>query len=166
MLTYQEKILKNERRYTMQKILVALDGSDSCRKASNEAEKLAILCNSAITFITILTPKSKMSYVRNQALNEIKQREEEKEVANKMLSECDTIYNKCESNLKNSNIDVNRVVKEGDDPAKVICEYAENYDFDLIILADKGRSKVKKFLLGSTTEKVVRYSKTSVLVAK
>jgi nucleotide-binding universal stress UspA family protein len=46
------------------------------------------------------------------------------------------------------------------DIAQDILAASENKDFDAIVLARKGRSAVKRFLLGSTTTKVCQYSET------
>ncbi|MDZ7671916.1 MAG: universal stress protein [Halanaerobiales bacterium] len=48
----------------------------------------------------------------------------------------------------------------------MICEYAENNGFDIIVLADKGIGGVKRFFLGSISDKVLRHAKVSVLVVK
>ena len=63
-------------------------------------------------------------------------------------------------------METKRVVKEGNYPAEDICKYADENNFDLLVIADKGDEKLKDKLLGSTTEKIVRKSKTSVLVVK
>ena len=51
-------------------------------------------------------------------------------------------------------------------PAEYICKEAENNDYDLIILADTGEGGVKRFLLGSTSDRVVRHAETSVMIVK
>ena len=47
-----------------------------------------------------------------------------------------------------------------------IKKYAEKIDADLIIMGSKGHSDFEEILIGSNTEKVVRTSKTPVLVIK
>jgi nucleotide-binding universal stress UspA family protein len=51
-------------------------------------------------------------------------------------------------------------------PAEEILNEAEKTDPDLIVLGNKGTSGLTRFLLGSTAERVVRYAKCSVLVAR
>lgn len=48
-------------------------------------------------------------------------------------------------------------------PAETIVEYADTYDVDLILMATHGRSGLRRYLLGSVTEKVVRTATTPVL---
>jgi nucleotide-binding universal stress UspA family protein len=47
-----------------------------------------------------------------------------------------------------------------------IVEYAESHDIDLIILGTKGRSGIKKLLLGSVATGVVKYATCTVMVVK
>jgi len=62
-------------------------------------------------------------------------------------------------------IDYEGVVVEGD-PARAILEFAKQNKVDLIIMGTLGKGGLERFLLGSVTDKVVRHSKTSVLVVK
>lgn len=62
-------------------------------------------------------------------------------------------------------IKIDKIVRSGS-PADIICDYAEENNSDLIVVADKGLGGVKRFLLGSISDKVVRHAKTSVLVVK
>jgi nucleotide-binding universal stress UspA family protein len=48
-------------------------------------------------------------------------------------------------------------------PSQVICDYAEERDIDLITMGTHGREGVKRFFLGSVTERTVRESETPVL---
>ncbi|WP_257286673.1 universal stress protein [Halanaerobium congolense] len=68
--------------------------------------------------------------------------------------------------FKKRDVRIKKVVKIGDDPADEICDFAENNEIDMIVIADKGLGKVKRFLLGSISDKVVHHAQTSVLVVK
>ena len=52
------------------------------------------------------------------------------------------------------------------DPVKKICEFAESMNARLIALGSRSMGHVQAFLLGSTSEGVLRNAKTSVLVVK
>jgi len=43
-----------------------------------------------------------------------------------------------------------------------IVDYAETHDFDLIVMSTCGQSKLARFFLGSTTEKVISYSRIPI----
>ncbi|QFU82993.1 universal stress protein [Natronorubrum aibiense] len=52
----------------------------------------------------------------------------------------------------------------GGQPHRVIAHYAEDHDIDLIVMGSHGRSGVRRALLGSVTERVLRSTHTPVLV--
>jgi nucleotide-binding universal stress UspA family protein len=51
-------------------------------------------------------------------------------------------------------------------PAQSIVELAQDVEADLIVIPSHGRSGVKRFLLGSVTEKVLRLSHCATLVLR
>lgn len=52
------------------------------------------------------------------------------------------------------------------EPYTTIVDYAESFGVDLIVMPTHGRQGLKRFLLGSTTDKVVRRADTPVLTIK
>ncbi|MFC4437264.1 MULTISPECIES: universal stress protein [Natrialbaceae] len=52
----------------------------------------------------------------------------------------------------------------GGQPHRMIADYAEDNDIDLIVMGSHGRSGVRRALLGSVTERVLRSTHTPVLV--
>lgn len=64
-----------------------------------------------------------------------------------------------------ANVRVESVVLRGS-PADEIISFAEREDIDLIVMGTQGRTGIKKFLLGSVAENVVRHSKKAVLVVR
>lgn len=122
--------------------MVAVDGSESSR---NAAEKAAALldADSEVTLVNVIA----------EAVKE----EQIKENVQKMLSRA-AVY------FEENNFKVKNEIHYGH-PAEVICNLAEEDDYDLIVLADKG-DEGRRFLLGSTSDKVVHHAKASVLVIK
>jgi nucleotide-binding universal stress UspA family protein len=51
-------------------------------------------------------------------------------------------------------------------PAETIVDYADRYDYDLVAMATNANSGLRRYLLGSVTEKVVRLSPVPVLTAR
>ena len=51
-------------------------------------------------------------------------------------------------------------------PAKAICEYAETYGVDLIVVGSHGRGGMERWLIGSVAERVVRHAATNVYVVR
>jgi len=126
----------------MRKVLVGVDGTERSKYASKKAAE-------------ILGPDAEVTLIN--VIEEAVKEENIKERVQKCLDE-EAVF------FKEKGLKVDKEIHYGD-PADVICEVAEKHDFDLIVLADKGHG-VKRFLLGSTSDKVVRHAKTSVLVIK
>lgn len=51
-------------------------------------------------------------------------------------------------------------------PHKVILEYVDSKDIDLVVMGTHGRTGLDRYLLGSVTEKVVRLSEAPVLTVR
>jgi len=52
------------------------------------------------------------------------------------------------------------------EPYRTIVDYADTYDIDLVIMPTHGRRGLERFLLGSTTERVVRRAEVPVLTIR
>lgn len=126
----------------MKKILIGVDGSDNSKKAAKKAAEL-FGYDAEITLINVIE-----SAVKEDHIKEITQKNLEKEA----------------NFFKEKGLKVNIEIHYGH-PAEMICQTAEKDNYDLIVLADK-REGIKRFLLGSTSDKVVRHAKTSVLIVK
>ena len=51
-------------------------------------------------------------------------------------------------------------------PGSVICDEAERHGYDLIVVGSHGRTGIKRYLLGSVAERVVRHAPCEVLVVR
>ncbi|MCF8000634.1 MAG: universal stress protein [Halanaerobiales bacterium] len=150
----------------MDKLLLAVDGSESSKKAVEKTVEFNKSLDLEVTIITVLDTStielSELQAYRNEDSLEklIKKNEKELELkGQKILNEAASLFN-------DSNIKIKNVIEYDNDPAEKICNYAEENNFDLIVLADKGLGAVKRFFLGSISDKVVRHANTSVLVVK
>ena len=57
------------------------------------------------------------------------------------------------------------IVREGE-PASAIVTAAQDYGADLIVLGTSGRGRLAEFVLGSTTEDVIRRAPCPVMVVR
>ncbi|CCU79911.1 universal stress protein [Halanaerobium saccharolyticum subsp. saccharolyticum DSM 6643] len=153
----------------MKKILVAVDGSQSAQKAAKKAAELAESLEAEVTLIHVYTETAQVPV--NQ-FNEVASYLSAETLENVMQQQEDTIKAKRQEILdqdaeffKRKGIEPEKILVHGD-PADEVCDYAEENDFDLIIVADKGHGKVERFLLGSISDKIVRHSKKTVMVVK
>ena len=137
------------------RILIATDGSKNSQNAVNSGIEIAKMNNAEVYAIYVIPPVSAPAAEKGRGWAEnIKQdlTEDGKEA---------TKY--VESVGNNSGLDVESILLEGN-PSEEIINFAEKNNIDLIVMGTLGRSGIEKFLLGSVTEKVVRGSKTQVLV--
>ncbi|MFW6006917.1 MAG: universal stress protein [Bacillota bacterium] len=84
---------------------------------------------------------------------------------NKLEEEGKDILKAAEEVLQEKDVDIEKVLLEGNPPEQ-ICQLAEEKDVDYIVLGNRGKGGIKKFLLGSTSEKVLRNAERSVCVIK
>ncbi len=143
----------------MKKILLAIDGSESCNKAIGKVADLTKDINSEVTVITVI--EEKISIQLASSRNYI---ESEVEKIEKIEKEGKDIIESCANAFKDT-AEIKTIIKKGN-PASKICEEAKSDDYDFVVIADRGKGAVKKFLLGSTAEKVVRYCEKTVMVVK
>lgn len=149
----------------MKKILVAVDGSPSSEKAAEKAALIADAVDAEVTLInviteTVTTPSNVLSSsLPMEQLQEMMDQEEKKlKVESQKILDAAAVF------FEEKGMEVEKVIQYIN-PADKICDFAEEEDFDLIVLADKGHG-VKRFLLGSISDKVVRHANVSVLVVK
>jgi nucleotide-binding universal stress UspA family protein len=69
-------------------------------------------------------------------------------------------------NKETDELEINTEVIQGISPSMRIVEYANSKNTDLIVINTHGRKGIKKFILGSVTEKVIQESPCPVLVLK
>jgi len=67
--------------------------------------------------------------------------------------------------FEGSNIIVNTVYKTGD-VAEEIINFADEGDFDIIVMGSRGLGMFSRAILGSVSNKVIQHSKTTVMIVK
>lgn len=147
----------------MEKILLAVDGSKSSIKAAKKTAEITESLKSEVTIITVMetndiTLKNIETYLPDKTTEELRDLDKEN-----LAKRGEEILEKAADFFKSKK--VKKVVKYGN-PADVICDYAEESEIDIIILADKGIGGVKRFFLGSISDKVMRYANSSVLIVR
>lgn len=137
----------------MNKILLAIDGSEHSLKTIHEVVKLAAGLNAEITVLTVAEVPSVTfpDYVKLERSNLEKR-------AKEILEEAEQI-------LVDKGINVKTLLKQGH-PADVICKTASEDDYNLIAIGSRGLGKIEELLLGSVSNRVAHCSKASVLIIK
>ena len=152
----------------MEKILLAVDDSSQSEKAAEKAGELVVALEAEVTILTVVDAVD-ISYTAEVAESQFALEELMEEKKNEVKKKGKKSLNKIENILKSfqnkKDIKINKMLSSGS-PAEYICEEAENNDYDLIIMASTGEGGVKRFLLGSTSDRVVRHAETSVMIVK
>ena len=151
------------------KLLVPVDGSNASISAVKKALELAKKYGFAIKLISVVTEKSS-EYRRHENAwrgvdgSIISDSEElEKRLEEKIKENAQRLLDAIVSKLDFSGIRVEKEVLLGEPYAKII-ETAKNDKIDIIVMSNRGFSKVKRFFVGSVTQKVISDAPCPVLV--
>jgi nucleotide-binding universal stress UspA family protein/predicted transcriptional regulator len=146
------------------KILIAIDGSESSLRAADFAIQLATKEDSArvilLNILGISTAKQVASSIILAPTFGLKEYERYKREAKKWL---DKIGKKFEEKGIQTIVEI---VGGPVPAASSIVNYAENQNVDLIVVGTRGKSGIKKLLLGSVASSVVSHASSNVLVVK
>lgn len=143
----------------MEKILIPVDGSATSQKAVAKAFELARKYNSQVViFHVFIEPDidmyNKFGVVIDPAMSKMKNKVKDNE--NKML---DSVIN----SLDSSGISIKKKIVSGVAYEEILKE-AEAGNYDLIVIGQRGYSKIKRFFVGSQTVRVISDAPCPVLV--
>jgi|ADurb_H2B_02_Slu_FD_contig_61_92258_length_486_multi_2_in_0_out_0_1 nucleotide-binding universal stress UspA family protein len=146
----------------MKKILVPVDGSGISLKAADEAIKIAQKFDSEVTFVSVVEVKMPFYGAKPISASLIKM---QNELEIKATNEYEKLLNALIEKYKGSGLVLHKRILTG--PVDMeIEDYAGEDHSDLIVMGKRGMSPGKRFLVGSTTKKVLATAPCSVLVVK
>ena len=137
-------------------ILVAIDGSESSRKAARFAHDLAQQTGSRISLLFVLEPPRMLAlgFLDSELISGAQRSPEELEAVRRMLDEVASDLPKAQ---------VEKVVEIGR-PADTIVEQADKLGADHIVIGARGLNPGGKWLLGSVSDRVVQQAGRPVTV--
>jgi nucleotide-binding universal stress UspA family protein len=150
------------------KILVSIDGSKESLDAADYGISLAKLFNAVVTVIHVLPQEIRYGHDSVDAIQpdipstpvkgivELSKHEVQAKLLNKIMEKAKEM----DVNLQTDIIVATRSV------ASEIVDYADKLDADLIIAGTRGRSGLKRILLGSVASEILRYADCPVLIVK
>lgn len=153
-----------------EKILVPIDGSEHSSKALDVAVQIAREFNGKIALIyvysvyvaPIMMPEpSAMTPPSPPLITSV----EISRVSEAERKAGDRILEDAESKVKAENVEVEKLLKEGHIVQQII-KTAKEGSFGLIVIGARGISRIREFLLGSTTDGVIHHATCPVLVVK
>jgi nucleotide-binding universal stress UspA family protein len=134
-------------------ILFPLDESAETSAILHHASEIAHWSNAKVQLL----------YVANTARDSVTL--VDTEVVDALVREGENVVEEGGAVLETLGVDYTTDVIQGN-PAPTIAEYAEKYEYDLVVMPTHARHGISRQLLGSVTEKVVRLSEVPVLTAR
>jgi nucleotide-binding universal stress UspA family protein len=140
----------------MKKILVTTDGSKYSQKALFKAKQMATDMGCEVTILSVVNLWDNV-YSHNMDIKaELGKSEMDRTQA--ILKEAEEIFKGFEGEWKT-------VYKVGD-VVDVIVKFAEEGNYDLVIMGSRGLGAFSRTLLGSVSDKVIHHINTSVMIVK
>ncbi|WP_407934042.1 universal stress protein [Halocatena halophila] len=134
-------------------ILIPYDGSDGAATILHHAGELAHWAGATVQVLYVAdTTRDSVTVIKGNTVDALAERGE-------------TVVSEAGDTLDSLGVEYSTDVVQGN-PAPTIAEYAERYGYDLVVLPTHGRTGLSRYLIGSTTEKVVRLSSVPVLTAR
>jgi nucleotide-binding universal stress UspA family protein len=153
-----DRIMELEHRDKgLEKILIATDGSETAKKAVEFGVQIAGLSGAKVYAVFVIDTTPYYSIPLDQIWSK-----EVYEQLEKMGSE---ITLDVEKTAKIAGLEAESVVLKGN-PAERIVNFAEEQNVDMIIVGAHGMGGFERLVIGSVSEKIVRHSKSPVLVVR
>ena len=153
----------------LSRILTALDGSEQSMRAADLAISIAVKHDAEILALYVFY--SQLGYAYASYLSKIEDSPSIAAIVNSAKQEAshwfEAINNKIAYSKNENHIMLKSevIVTSTSVPAAII-DYASKNRVNLIVIGTRGRSGIKKVLLGSVAQEVIRESRCPVLVAK
>ncbi len=136
------------------KILVAVDGSESSKKAFDKSVFLAQKCNSKLYVVHVVLD---WEYGGDSAATF--------ELIDELRAKGSELLQQCKKQARQSSVQVETVLEQGDYAHEII-EVAKRKDCELIIMGSRGMSPIKELLLGGVSLKVMHHASCPVMVVR
>lgn len=136
------------------KLLVAADGSEHSFRAAVQALELAkLIPDSAVEVVYVVDSEtSKRDAIHHVDAMEIEQKRKEKTI-------------EIEKKAKDAGVAYEMKVLRGE-PGPTIVKYANENEFDLVVIGSRGLNALQEMVLGSVSHKVAKRVQCPVLIVK
>jgi nucleotide-binding universal stress UspA family protein len=134
-----------------EKLLLASDGSEFSEGAVREAIKLAKTCASRLTVISVIDYNPEFEVLAPQVV------ENKKKLYRQYLD-------RIEARAKEAGIECETLILEGEDAYRTITDEAARNQSTMIIMGRRGRTGLKRLVIGNVTARVIGHSPCNVLV--
>ena len=142
-------------------ILVAVDGSRSGRRALDEAVKIAKATGGNVQALCVVRHPARLADVNPGFAEEQARSSAENDAATAALEEAKTVFAQAQVAGTTRAADAS-----GEEIAVVISRIAAEEGADLVVMGTRGRSGVKRLLLGSVAESFLRMADRPVMLVR
>jgi nucleotide-binding universal stress UspA family protein len=139
------------------KVLLPVDGLRNSVAAEDYTIELSRKMPLEVTLLNVFKEKSIEDHGLNKPLQD-SIRESHKKFMDKILSEVEKRFNA-------SGVPVEKVILSGE-PGKIICQYAKEKNFEMIIIAASGFSEFQDWFMGGVTNYVLYRCSCPVILIK
>jgi nucleotide-binding universal stress UspA family protein len=148
-------------------ILVPLDGSALSAQALAMAQNLAHSSETSLHLLQVISLRAELEALHDSGGESVTMLEMAQDAA-RQLREAQTARGKAYLEglavpLRHAGIPVTTVLREGAADEQIVA-YAKEQAIDLIVMTTHGYGGLKRFFLGSVTDRVIRAGQTPVLV--
>lgn len=156
------------------KILVPVDGSPASYEAAKKSAELAEKYGFSIKLITVVTLEKVSATMRNERLwaqvdgsilNGKREASGEDKIAGDLRGNAEELLDSIIEDMKLCGLNPEKEVLMGE-PYERIVEAAKKDQVDLIVMGNRGFSPIKRFFVGSVTQKVISEAPCPVLVIR
>ena len=150
------------------KILVSIDGSKESFDAADYGINLAKLSNALMIVMHVLPQEIRYAYEDIDAIKPNIPATPVKGIVELSKQEVQAKwFNKILERAKKSDVNIQTdIIVATKSVSSEIVDYADKFNVDLIIVGTRGRSGLKRILLGSVASEVVKYANCPVLIIK
>jgi len=134
-----------------EKLLLATDGSQFSEGAIREAIRLAKKCSSKLSAITVIETNPEYETIAPQLL------EKSEKAAREHLEAV-------KARAKKEGVDCGTSILEGEDSYHYISDEAAKNKISMIVMGRRGRTGLKRLVMGSTTARVIGHAPCNVLI--
>jgi len=135
----------------LEKLLLPTDGSKFSEGAIREAINLAKNCSSKIFVLSVVEMNPEFEALAP-------------EIIEKMERETRQHLESVKSRALKEGVDCEIIVHEGEEPYRYIVDEAAKKQVEMIIMGRRGRTGLKRLMMGSVTARVIGHSPCKVLV--
>ncbi|MDX1411257.1 MAG: universal stress protein [Nitrospirales bacterium] len=144
-------------------VLVTIDNSPESKTAISLLQSMELPANSSLFLLHVIEPKRWAEGIEGKSM--IHLRSILSSAKSKEVDKAWQFINKAAEGLRKPKLNVTPLLQDGI-PGSEILAAIDKYQIDLVVLGTRGRTGLKRFLLGSVSEWVLTEAPCSVLIVR